>query len=286
MQVFASRLDLEAVSLAFGDFAHARLGAHQAEQVRTGAHRGAGGLDQVAGLAAHRVKGFLAERDRIDQLLLVGRAAGSRGHGERREIRRLVAQVAQLEGSLAYVDHDGAAKILRVPARTLAGLFVDHVAAYVAADAHFEHQRMGELAESRVEARRTEPDRDALPVARAVELDAVASLDIEVGLRALGRAEFQRSHAVGERAARVQRIVARGVAGQRDDTIRQRPGRAAAELRPGTRASLGMDAGKLASAAMVRTARARRGNFDMEPPSCGYTNRKIPSRNRFPPIET
>ena len=103
MQVFASGLDLEAMSLAaFDDFAHARLGAQQAEQIRAGAHRGAVGLDQMAGLAAHCVKGFLAERDgdpsRSFSLVV---AARGRGQRERREVRGLVARVAQRERPLA-----------------------------------------------------------------------------------------------------------------------------------------------------------------------------------------
>ena len=68
-------LDLEAMPLAaFDHLARARLGAEQAEQVRAGAHGGAVGLDQVAGLAAQlRERSPCRARPRSIEFLFVGR---------------------------------------------------------------------------------------------------------------------------------------------------------------------------------------------------------------------
>src|SRR5690242_18020437 len=95
MQVLAIRLDLEAMALAaFDDFARPRIIAEQTKQVRSGADGGAVFLNLVAGLATHLREQFLAERDEILELLLVGVAAGLLWQFDLGEVRGPMARVA------------------------------------------------------------------------------------------------------------------------------------------------------------------------------------------------
>ena len=81
--------------------------------------------------------------------------------------------------------------------------------ARVGADVNFEHQGVFLLVEALVEARRAEAQIERLPIALALEFDGVATLDVKRGLRAHGRAVFERGDAVCERGARHERSLGR-----------------------------------------------------------------------------
>ena len=209
-QVFAIGLDLEATAFAALDhLARTRVGAEQAIQVRPRAHGGAVFFHEMACLATELREGFLAQRDQILQLFLVGIAARNLRHGQLFEVGRLVTRVAQGEGAgLAHEEERRAASVLVVPEGAIAGALETHATTKVGAIAHVERERGLDFIEARVESRRAEAQLEGLPVTIANELEAIPALHKQGGASTGGCAEFEAGDAVGERGAGDQRGLA------------------------------------------------------------------------------